>query len=402
MSEVTHAELQLRMIGAATWGTVKGGVWYPTTSSNPVAIDVFRLDLGNYLVVDTPYEWRVRVGVKYTFGGTSFYGWSEWSEIAQFTPVAVPVVSGVSMTAALLPTVSWSVTGTQSTYRVRILDDTGLPVYDSGVVVSTATSADVPQQDWVNGADYTPEVTVWSDFALQSDPATGAAVTISWIPPAAPTVSVQASARPMTVTANDVLATHHEVRCTWQAGGQTHSITLPAVEGAVMFEVPLAPYGVPTTFSVDASEMSGEAELWSDPSTGIGVTSDPSAYLVSDDGTSWLHVRVAEAGDPVDSAQVTIFGPPGALRPVKVSSPSQGFAVTTKLFVPTMAERDALRAWLDANQVFWFRWPPEWDDTYTYQDVPATRMATSAAWSEARLVNKPSQDRYVPLPMVEQ
>lgn len=409
MIQANYAELQLRAVGASTWGTVKGGVWYPTTSSNPFGIgsDGFVATMGNYLTAGTPYEWRVRVaGSKWDLGGITFYNWSDWSDIAQFTAIAPPEVSAVAMTSSLAPTVTWTVTGTQVSYRVRVLDSAALAVYDSGWVDDSGATAHVPQQDWTNGDGYTPEVTVLNEYALESEAVTGSAVTMAWTPPDSPTsVTVQEDARPITATAHGILATHDQVRFTWTAGDQTHSVTVPATEGDVVVAVPLAAYGVATTFSVDALNVDVDGiELWSDPTEGSGTNWDRYSYLVSDDGTSYLQVHVPTDGpDRTDTAVAATFGGLGNRARSVVRSVSQGMVSATLLYTGSLAARQALKAWIDANDVYWLRWSPERDENETYADTPATRMAFGpGSWVESRLDQMDTQERHITMPWTEQ
>lgn len=410
VTQANYAEVQLRAVGSSTWGTVKGGVWYPAASSNPFGIgsNGFAVTLGNYLTAGIPYEWRVRLaGTRITgVGGTAFYFWSEWSDVAQFTAIAPPSVSAVAMTTSLSPTVTWTVSGTQVSYRVRVLDSGGLAVYDSGWVGSSGTTAHVPQQDWANGGSYTPEVTVLNDYALESTPVAGSAVLMSWTPPAAPTlVTVQEDAQPITVTAHGILASHGQVRFTWTANGLTHSVVVPATEGMVTVAAPLAEYGTLTEFSVDALTVNTDGiELWSEPATGYGTNLDRFSYLVSDDETSYLRVHIPTDGpDRTDTGVATTFGPFGARSRSVVRSVSQGMVGATALYTASLAARQALKAWVDAHDVFWLRWSPERDENEAYGDTPATRMAFGpGSWVESRLDQMDTQERVTVMPWTEQ
>ena len=310
------------------------------------------------------------------------------------------------MTTSLAPTVSWSATGSPTSHQVRILDGDGLPVYDSGVVAGTATSLNVPQRDWINGGAYTPEVTAWNEYAVQSTPVTGAPVTLSWTPPAAPTsVSVQEDARPITATAHGVLSTHDQVRFTWLAGDRVHSVTVPATEGDVTVAVPLAAYGELTEFAVDARTVDGSGiELWSDPVYGYGVNEDRNSYLVSDDETDYLRIDIpADGPDRTDTGVAAVFGSFGARSRKVVRSVSQGMTGTTLIYTASLAERLALKAWIDAHDVFWLRWSPERDGNEVYGDTPATRMAFGpGSWTESRLDQMDTQERQTTMPWTEQ
>lgn len=395
-------EVQLRAVGSGTWGTVKAGVWYPSTTANQEASESSTAPLSGGLTAGTEYEWRVRLGSP---GGTT---WTDWSAVWTFTPVSAPVVSTVAMTAALEPVVTWTKTGTQSAYRVRVFRDlaTDVLVYDSGVVASTALTATVPVQAWVSGGSYYAEVTIWSSGGIVSAAVNSSPVTISWTPPTAPSSAVFAAGTPATLTVAGIPAAASQVRVQTSADGSTWTdvATVARTAASMAIPLPLAPYGLARWYRAAADGTVSGVLMWSAwVTTGSAQTSlDTRAYLVAEDGSAHLEVHIASDDGVADTRGTTVSYPLGASRPVLVSTPSQGLTGRTVLAVKTPAERSALLSWIDTRDRWYFRWPPEAVEGSGLADAGATLMAASLAWSLERLAQTPIAARLVPLPWVEQ
>lgn len=394
----TVRQVQLRAAGAGTWGTVSGGVFYPADSTKTELASFSgsqtRTSMTSALAAGQ-YQWRVRM----QYAGSV---WSAWSEVADFTVVAPPVVSSVVMTAALQPVVSWTISsGTQAYHQVRVLTAAGAVVYDAGLVASSAGPVTVPAQEWVNGGSYHAVVTAVSPEGMVSESVASPNVTIAWTPPPAPSGVASVAGSPLSLTVYGLTAVHDEVRVRWTSHDVAYEAVVDAAVGAVSVPLPMAPYG-PCTYTVDASKSQDGVSLWSSVRTVAVENADRSAYLASvDDPADWLPVWMHTASEPVDSEGIAVAYPLGATRPVTMRTPSAGMSGTDVFYVADRAAKDALLSWLRDHPVCYFRRPPERGDDGTYADTPVLRIARSSARSEARLAQTDIQMRTIPVSWVE-
>lgn len=335
---------------------------------------------------------------------------SAWRKVSTRTK---PSVAAASVTGSgLAHTVSWTPTitnGAQTWWRVRITPAAAttpdVPLYDSGVTAGTDTSMAIPPiYGWTNGGSYTAWVEFGQTGGQQSDPVETSPFTVSWTLPDPPAnATVQAAvpgSQPTRVTVNGMIV-GRKARLTFTANGTTYTFSKTADTTSVTFDVPLAPYNTPTTYTAEQSGTVSGLEVWSNPVTVAAVATDKSSYLVAVDGLSWRRVRIFKASEPEDTEGVTVSYGLGSSTPTVMRTPSQGLRGTDVLVVETQAEKTDLKAWLAANPTFVFRRPPE-RSRASYVDVPAIRVARADVWSEARPVNSQLQLRTVPLSWVQQ
>lgn len=121
------------------------------------------------LPVDVPLRYRVRTRDN---SGNGIDG--AWSSYAAFRVSVAPTVgatspAGGAVIASTFATLDWTFTGsggkTQATYRVRVFDTTAgagqeVLVYDTGVILGTATEHALPLGTLVNGRSYRWQVDV--------------------------------------------------------------------------------------------------------------------------------------------------------------------------------------------------------------------------------------------------
>lgn len=123
--------------------------------------------------------WRVRT--------YDMYGqWSEWSDPLYVYVVAAPQAPTVSVLSSgtMRPLIGWQ-SSDQTGFRVKIRDENGTLVYDSGVQAGSEQQWQVGE--YLPNGRYTAAVTIWNQYALESAEGTqGFAINAST--PAAPVI----------------------------------------------------------------------------------------------------------------------------------------------------------------------------------------------------------------------
>ncbi len=400
---------EIRYRTSVTWHYVVSRLTESTTETVLTALhdQFFEVNIGPAPV--GTMEWQVK-----TFEDDAGTIGGDWSASGFFTLRNKPTLTASVSGSGLAHTVSWTPTitnGVQTWYRVRVTlaaeaspDDA---VYDTGAVAGEDVSLDLPADfDWVNGTDYKAWVEVGQTGGQQTVPVTTSSFTVSWTPPTAPTITVQSTAQPLRVTANALTGDHHRVRLSFTAAGVAHTITKDAAVGAVSFDVPLAPYGTPTSYTIRASQLVSGVELWSDADSQVAVCGDRSHYLVSVDLTSWRKVLMRTASNPAGTEGITVSYGIGASVATVVRTPSAGMTGTEVLLVETQADMedlcDPVTGWLSLNSTFWLRRTPERSDD-GYADKRALKVARTTAVAEGeRIDNSPIQYRTLTFSWVQQ
>lgn len=348
------------------------------------------------------WQWTVRTS------GTSDRSFGPESDPRVFNLRTKPSVAPTVAGSGLARTVSWTPTitnGSQEWWRVRICaaaDATpGNPIHDTGVQPGADVTYAIPTDaGYLNGAAYKAWVEVGQTGGQQTIPTASSSFTVSWTPPTPPTLTVNTSTNPATLTAHGLTGrTHLKVQFT--AGHLDHEIMLPVTAASMTISLPLAPYAVPTQYTAAASTIISGVEMWSEPATILATSHDPTPRLVSVNGLDWIPVVVWSDSDRSDSEGVLASYGLGATRPAVTRTPSQGATGTTSLKARTRAELDTLTAWMQAHPTFILRWAPE-RAGHAWADVPATRMAAVTPRGEERLAQTLLQARIVTFSWVEQ
>lgn len=323
---------------------------------------------------DTQYEWSVKTQDEGTF--------SDWSASQAFWARSRPTVTDVVVTSSAedltpLVTASWTMGyGSVAWWRVWVTlsaasahDDD--PVYDSGVIAFAWTSDHVvPALDdtgtvrWTNGGVYRAWVQVGQAGGLSSDPTQDASTfTVSWTPPAAPTgVSVIDGAPPRVIVEDVPTGCGIEVQWTVNPGaGWDHLSTVAMADVDEEVAAPLAPYGVGVWARARSLETIDGVPIPSTWTTSSAtVTTDTGAYLVSDDGSTWIPVRMLD-DDRAPLQGVTITVGHGATAPRVDSTPVAGWRFRLTLTARTQAQCDEILGFLTTRPAWWCRWAPEND-----------------------------------------
>ncbi len=391
-------QLQLRAVGAATWGSVSSGTWTPGDGDRT---EVESAATGSQIssVLDSlaagTYEWRIRAQFASSI-------WSAWSATSTFTVVAPPAVGEVAVEASLTPVVSWSLaSGSQSYARVMVRDTLGEQVYDSGLQPTDLGSWVVPMQDWVNGGSYLAAVTVMSADGMQSAEVESSPFVVAWTPPEAPASLTLADGRPPQAVVTG-LAGAALLRLEWlTTSGATATGVWPVTADTMTLDLPLLPYAAETTVSAFRSDVDGT--LWSAPITADVTSYDTRSYLVDDEMGSWVEITIAEDDGLTEAQAVSASYPLGESEALVLRSDRAGDAGVVTLLARTLAEKKQIREWLRDRGTFWLRWTPEKNMMLggTLQDAPPTRMAAVSPWREQRVKQKAIQHRTIPISWVE-
>ncbi len=263
---------------------------------------------------------------------------------------------------------------------------------------SPATVTTGPLSTVNNGASVKAWVRVAQTGGLWSAWRTSPWFTVSWTPPASPTLSVAGTA-PVTLT---VAAAGPGVQVQTDTGSGWVDIVETTGSSVVW---PRAPYGSAAAYRARTWTLEDGVRLWSAWSGSVSATSTETRHwLVGEDGTS-LQVPLAEDSDHARVQGVAVaYGLPSTLgesRPWVDSTPPAGEAGTIVVRAESVEVLDGLLAWLDAHPVMWICGPPEWMGSARVARVP-TRAARSGPLSISRLAQAPVVMRQVAIPWVQQ
>jgi hypothetical protein len=181
----SKAVIEWRLQGIATWNVINN-------NSNRTYFDV-----SSSVFPVGQIEWRVK-----TYDQTGAE--SSFSQIAVFTsadPTDAPTIISPSSTVNVSsPVVQWTVLE-QTTYQVVVEDTIGTVIWDTGEVVSTNKARTIGAS-LINGGQYVIKVRVknnaslWTDYALLN-------ITVSYTPPAKPTINVSSATGHIVIEINN-------------------------------------------------------------------------------------------------------------------------------------------------------------------------------------------------------
>ena len=307
-----------------------------------------------------------------------------------------PTVGSITPTAAagdLTPSVAWTATanvGALEAYRVWISPSahtsphTG-PLYDSGILVGSATSLAIPVCDWTNGATLYAWVEVWQTGGLSSGPTKDdATFAVTWTPPSAVTCSA-ATGSPTVVTVGSITSGNGiQVEMSTDAGATytlVADIAAPGTSKAV--NVALTTYGVSTLFRARQYATVDDTQLYSAWTVAGAITpNDNAAYFIDPtDPSTYLVARIMDDGARELVQGVTTSYGLGASGPRVDFSPTAKLAGSMTCRTITEAEHVALVAWLTARETFIVRWPPA-----SGTNLPPTTITRNSPVGYARVV----------------
>lgn len=376
-------------------GTLYNGTWY--------------LDPSEAVTLQAPlaagsYSWRARTA--------NHTGEGPWSSSVAFVVDVPPSIGTITVTSpaeSLTPRVVATPTagyGSIEQTRVTIApaastDPEADVLWTSGVEIgATVDETASAETGWVNGQSLRAWVTAWQTGGI-STTSMSAPFTVSWTPTPSPTISISAGSPP-TVTVGATVA-GRRVQIQQDVGdGWSPLTTQLATTTTLAVGSPLLATGQPVVVRArQAAQVSG-VWLWSDWVTAATQTFPPvGCYLVDDvDRSVYLAAHLTEEGarSIVQGIGVTYGLGGGSARVDR--TPEAGQSGDLTLIARTIADTDAIRAWLSTRTVFWYAFPPEGAPTRVPQR--AVRMRRVSPISTQRLAQSPLlQHRLIPLSWVE-
>lgn len=340
-------------------------------------------------------------------------GWSVYSTERAVNPIAPPSVTSVTVASPaedLSPEVSWAASagyGVIEAHQTWITPATSTApeqstLWTSGVVAGTVSPDSAPNSaPWVSGQSLKAWVRAWQTGGVAATLASST-FTVSWTPPATPTLTVDITSSPPTVSISGV-ALGRSVQIEQRLDGATWTaLTTTPATGTTLGPIPspLAATGAAVSFRARQAAVVDGVSMWSAWSSIVTATpaasgcyvvddTDRSVYLVAhlqqDGARSIVQGIGATYGLGADSARVD-------------RTPEAGESGSLVWIVDDQAERDTLMAFLAARTVFWIAFPPD-----AGVGLPARRVArtTQRAWERLAQTGLIAH-RHVPMSWVEQ
>jgi hypothetical protein len=394
--------LQYRQVGTGTWSWLAAD-GTSAASETTVASRTQSAEMdASVLSTSVDYEWQVatREGVTQL--------WSDYSSSSTISGVTAPTLTVDAPTTVsedLTPTVSWTPTtpqGSQTGFRVEV-PEVG---YDSGVILSSATSHTVPVQDWTNGGTYTARVTIQQTGGSWSSPTTRS-FTLSWTAPTTPTISATATTTGNQVTVNGDSGDDIEIQATVDGGTTWTDVTTVAATGSNVIVTDVsARYGVAVTYRARALDTIDGVVLPSAWASSSAVTTADVGFHIIDstDLASYVSPVLRAKNDSRVRESTVTYGLGGS-RPMVDNSVFAGKSGSITVMVSSQAEELALLRLIGvdddpttSSQTFIVRWPPD----YSGEAEPSITVAFVGGATVARLGPGMMAQRDVTLAWVEQ
>ena len=373
-------QYQVKVITGGVTRWVKGDGSLSTTEW-PISMsgtDVLSITLpASTLTANAAYTWSV---------GTQWGPDWVWSPERALYPDAPPTVSTPTVSSPagdLSPTVSWTAspgTGVITSHRVWLMPAAATEpgagaLWDSGVV-QTATGPDTapPDSPWTNGQSLKAWVRAYQTGGV-SKTAVSAAFTVSWTPPATPTLAVTAGS-PVQVVVSGVTA-GNVVQIEQALDGVTWTPLTSRTATATTMTVSsvLAANGTAVKIRARQGSIVEGVPMTSAWSTEQTVTATPDGCWLVDDTDRATVLKVSPVTDTrrgIVQGITATYGL-GATRARVDSTPQAGERGELVLATDTLAERAELLTWLTDRSVWWIVMCP--DDGQPHRPIRAARVS---------------------------
>ena len=373
-------QYQVKVITGGVTRWVKGdGSLSPTEW--PVSMsgtDVLSITLPeSTLTANAAYTWSV---------GTQWGPDWVWSPERALYPDAPPTVSTPTVSSPagdLSPTVSWTAspgTGVITAHRVWLMPAAATEpgagaLWDSGVV-QTATGPDTapPDSPWTNGQSLKAWVRVYQTGGVAKT-ASSAAFTVSWTPPATPTLTVTAGSPVQVVVSGVTVGNVVQIEQALDGATWTPLTSRTATATTMTVSSVLAANGTAVKIRARQGSIVEGVPMTSAWSTEQTVTATPDGCWLVDDTDRATALKVSPVTDTrrgIVQGITATYGL-GATRARVDSTPQAGERGELVLATDTLVERAELLTWLKDRSVWWIALCP--DDGQPHRPIRAARVS---------------------------
>lgn len=373
-------QYQVKVITGGVTRWVKGDGSLSTTEW-PISMsgtDVLSITLPeSTLTANAAYTWSV---------GTQWGPDWVWSPERALYPDAPPTMSTPTVSSPagdLSPTVSWTAspgTGVITSHRVWLMPAAATEpgagaLWDSGVV-QTATGPDTapPDSPWTNGQSLKAWVRAYQTGGV-SKTAVSAAFTVSWTPPATPTLAVTAGSPVQVVVSGVTVGNVVQIEQALDGVTWTPLTSRTATATTMTVSSVLAANGTAVKIRARQGSIVEGVPMTSAWSTEQTVTATPDGCWLVDDTDRATALKVSPVTDTrrgIVQGITATYGL-GATRARVDSTPQAGERGELVLATDTLAERAELLAWLKDRSVWWLVMCP--DDGQPHRPIRATRVS---------------------------
>ena len=329
------------------------------------------------LTANAAYTWSV---------GTQWGPDWVWSPERALYPDAPPTVSTPTVSSPagdLSPTVSWTAspgTGVITSHRVWLMPAAATEpgagaLWDSGVL-QTATGPDTapPDSPWTNGQSLKAWVRVYQTGGVAKT-ASSAAFTVSWTPPATPTLAVTAGSPVQVVVSGVTVGNVVQIEQALDGVTWTPLTSRTATATTMTVSSVLAANGTAVKIRARQGSIVEGVPMTSAWSTEQTVTATPDGCWLVDDTDRATALKVSPVTDTrrgIVQGITATYGL-GATRARVDSTPQAGERGELVLATDTLVERAALLAWLTDRSVWWIALCP--DDGQPHRPIRAARVS---------------------------
>ena len=373
-------QYQVKLVTGGVTRWVKGDGSLSTTEW-PISMsgtDVLSITLpASTLTANAAYTWSV---------GTQWGPDWVWSPERALYPDAPPTVSTPTVSSPagdLSPTVSWTAspgTGVITSHRVWLMPAAATEpgagaLWDSGVL-QTATGPDTapPDSPWTNGQSLKAWVRVYQTGGVAKT-ASSAAFTVSWTPPATPTLAVTAGSPVQVVVSGVTVGNVVQIEQALDGVTWTPLTSRTATATTMTVSSVLAANGTAVKIRARQGSIVEGVPMTSAWSTEQTVTAAPDGCWLVDDTDRATALKVSPVTDTrrgIVQGITATYGL-GATRARVDSTPQAGERGELVLATDTLAERAELLAWLTDRSVWWIALCP--DDGQPHRPIRAARVS---------------------------
>jgi len=332
------------------------------------------------LTANAAYTWSV--GTQWVSG----WMWSPERAIYPDTPPTVSTPTVSSPAGDLSPTVSWTATpgtGVITAYRVWILpstsNDASAALWDSGVIQNAGTSITAPPSTpWTNGQSLKAWVQVYQSGGVSkrvSSGAFGATFTVSWTPPATPTLTVTAGSPVQVVVSGVTVGNIVQIEQALDGVTWTPLTSRTATATTMTVTSVLAANGTAVKIRARQGSIVEGVPMTSAWSTEQTVTATPDGCWLVDDTDRATALKVSPVTDTrrgIVQGITATYGL-GATQARVDSTPQAGERGELVLATDTLVERAALLSWLKDRSVWWIAMCP--DNGQPHRPIRAARVS---------------------------